>query len=258
MQPDPGKTHTANLLLPFALFGFLAPIATYLIAVSHLSTDGKTAVLSVLAGSYALLFAISYQRLKAVHKGSEHPTRFRGNEAAGSTDDETAGLSHTVGKFVNERGLRLVMEREIAEAIRNPDKRVLSLLLIDIRDFESLAGKHSPEETEVILEFAAIAIKGVLRSMDLAAHISGGRFATVLPTADETGAAEIARRIERSFTVKSFNVGSEKFGINVAIGTATFSPDCKTAQELFTRATESLVKSIQTSSHQGSEESRAF
>ena len=61
MRSDLQVRHS-NALLYFAIFGFVAPIVTFAVAIAPFSSAVKITILSILAGLYAMLFFISYYR----------------------------------------------------------------------------------------------------------------------------------------------------------------------------------------------------
>ena len=127
MNFEPEQGHTVNHILPFALFGFLAPIATYLIAVSNLTQGIKTAVLSLMAGLYALLFIVSYRRLRTVRQGLAEFTLPA--PADGEGGDPTGGGESGVA---DERSFRVVLEHELEETLRSAGDRPLSVLAVGV------------------------------------------------------------------------------------------------------------------------------
>lgn len=242
MNLEPGKARTANLLLPFALFGFLAPIATYLVAVSNLTPDLKTTILSILAVSYALLFVISFKRLRTTVNERSSPVTVIGSERSEPVQipiDEADKYScqdvHT--GLLNEPAFRMVLEHEIAESLRDPEDRSLSVLTIEIRDVKKLAEKYGDDAEDRILNHSAHTITRSLRAMDFAAYLGGGEFAVILPAADESGAIETSRRIDRAFSESPFEFAEGQIAnLYVFIGSATFARDGDTSESLVEQA----------------------
>ena len=232
MNIEPEQGHTVNHILPFALFGFLAPIATYLIAVSNLTQGRKTAVLSLMAGLYALLFVVSYRRLRAVREGQ--PEVMPPAPADGEGGDPTGGDESGVA---DERSFRLVLEHQLEETIRSAGDRPLSVLAVGvvvaaagIEDGASGLG----QKAEI---HAAEKIRKNLRAMDFLARSDGGEFLIVLPTANEAAAGEIAGRIERSFTDDAVPANDgDNTKLRALIGISAFEEGVESAELLVSTA----------------------
>ena len=237
MKLETGKAHTANLLLPFALFGFLAPVATYLVAVSNLSVNLKTGILSVLAGSYFLLFVISYRRLRATvdkNAGTRVQRReVRDGQPVGMTEAGDHDGADNKGHIHQEEvpAYLVILERELAECRRNPEGRAVSLLLIEVLDFKEMTGRFG--KTERFSEHIDRMIRSNLRAMDIMTPLHNGEFVLVLPTAEESGALEISRRIQISFSENPIEISdSDALFIRLVIGSASFPQDGETTESL--------------------------
>lgn len=146
-------------------------------------------------------------------------------------------LTDTITNLPNERGFYLVLENQIAESQRFRDERPLTVLAIDIRNFDELNSRHGHAVGDSVLDFAAQNIKKQLRQMDVLTRSAGDEFLAVLPTAGETVADEIKERISRSFVVAPFVTSSgDKEFLELNFGAATFWRDGETAPDLLRTA----------------------
>ncbi len=146
-------------------------------------------------------------------------------------------LTDAITNLPNERGFYLVLENQIAESQRFRDERPLTVLAIDIRNFDELNSSHGHAVGDSVLEFAAQNIKRQLRQMDVLTRSAGDEFLAVLPTAGESTADEIKQRIARSFVVAPFVTASgEKEFLELNFGSATFWRDGETAPDLLRTA----------------------
>ncbi len=142
-------------------------------------------------------------------------------------------LTDALTNLPNERAFFLVLENQIAESVRFPEVRPLSILTIDLKNFTEVNQKFGFATGDRVLTFAGEIIKQQLRQMDFLARSSGDDFLAVLPTASEKIASEIIFRIERSLMVKTFEIsGGIDIKINLNFGTASFGKDGETAQRL--------------------------
>ncbi len=146
-------------------------------------------------------------------------------------------LTDSLTGLPNERAFYLVLENQIAESQRFREMRSLTILTVDIKNFDELNQKYGHATGDRILAFTAAEIKGQLRRMDFLARCAGDEFLAVLPTADEQIAGEIVERVEKTFVSKPFAVSrSEKINLALNFGAATFGKDGETVGELLQRA----------------------
>lgn len=149
----------------------------------------------------------------------------------------SSAMTDSLTDLPNERAFYLMLENQIAEAQRIPEKRQLTVLVTDIRDFTELNQKYGHSTGDKILAFAAKMIKTQLRQMDFLSRSMNDEFFAVLPTATQEITEAIIKRIERVFVLKPFEIhGLEKIHLKLNFGTATFLDDCETANQLLQTA----------------------
>ena len=155
-------------------------------------------------------------------------------------------LTDALTNLPNERAFYLVLENKIAEAQRLSEKRQLTVLVMDIRNFRDINEQYGHSTGDKILTFGAETIKNQLRQMDFLARSSNDEFFAVLPTASEEITEEIIKRIERAFVLNPYKIAHEEnVHLQISFGAATFLQDGETAQELLHLA---LVKKKQSKS----------
>ena len=146
-------------------------------------------------------------------------------------------LTDAVTNLPNERAFYLVLENQIAEAQRFRDERALTVLTIDIKNFDELNQQFGHATGDRILGYAAETIKNQLRQMDFLARASGDEFLTVLPKASDETTREIVERVEKAFVSKPFEVARvEKINLKLNFGAASFWKDGETAEQLLKHA----------------------
>lgn len=155
-------------------------------------------------------------------------------------------LTDALTNLPNERAFYLVLENQIAEAQRLSEKRQLTVLVMDIRNFKDVNKTYGHATGDKILTFAAETIKNQLRQMDFLARSSNDEFFAVLPTASEDITEDIIKRIERAFVLNPYKIAREEnVHLQIGFGTASFLQDGETANELLRLA---LVKKKQSKS----------
>lgn len=146
-------------------------------------------------------------------------------------------LTDALTNLPNERAFFLVLENQIAETMRFPNERPLSIIAADIKNFAEINRQYGHATGDRILSFAGEIIKRELRRMDFPARSAADEFLAVLPTASEKTTAEIIVRVERAFAADLFEVtGGEKIDLKLNFGTATFGSDGDSAQRLLATA----------------------
>jgi diguanylate cyclase (GGDEF)-like protein len=146
-------------------------------------------------------------------------------------------LTDSLTNLPNERGFFLVLENQLAESLRHPDERPLTVLAMDIRNFAEINQKFGHTTGDRVLAFAAATIKKQLRQMDVLTRLSGDEFLAILPTANEKISADVIERIKRAFVLAPFPAtGAESVHLSINFGAATFWRDGETASELLKTA----------------------
>lgn len=146
-------------------------------------------------------------------------------------------LTDSLTNLPNERAFYLVLENQIAESQRFREMRLLTVLTVDIKNFNELNQQFGHSTGDRILAFAAVTIRGQLRRMDFLARLAGDEFLAVLPTAGEEITKEIIERVEKAFVSNPFTVSRrEKIHLQLNFGAATFWKDGETVSQLLQHA----------------------
>ena len=224
IQIDSHLTLEKSILPENALRGLSSAIAVPLVhnaqvfGIFEVFADEKT---KLTAESAKLLEAVG-ERIAPLFANS---LTFERNLANALTDSLT--------NLPNERAFYLVLENQIAETQRNPQLRPLTLLTIDLSDFNEINSKFGHAAGDRVLAFAGETIKNQLRQMDFPAHAAADEFYVVLPTANKKTAEEIIERLASVFLAVPFNInGRDKIYLNLNFGAAAFGADGETAAEL--------------------------
>ncbi len=126
-----------------------------------------------------------------------------------------------------------MLENQLAESVRFREERPLTLLAIDIKNFDEFNRDYGHAAGDRLLSFAAKLIGDQLRKMDFLSRSMHDEYFAVLPTASEKTAFEIIARIRKCFAETPFPVSeNESLKIWLNFGWATFWKDGETAQQL--------------------------
>ena len=147
-------------------------------------------------------------------------------------------LTDPITTLPNERAFYMVLENQLAESHRFRDERPLTVMAVDIKEFDEINQTHGHVAGDRALSFAAECISSQLRKMDFLARSMNDEFLIVLPKASERTALEITARIRAKFAATPFNiVEGEPMKLWLNFGTATFWNDGESAGELVRHAT---------------------
>ena len=142
-------------------------------------------------------------------------------------------LTDPITTLPNERAFYMVLENELAESHRFRDERPLTVMAVDIKEFDEINQAHGHVAGDRALSFAAECITSQLRKMDFLARSMNDEFLIVLPKASERTALEITARIRAKFASTPFNIAEgETTKLWLNFGTATFWQDGETASQL--------------------------
>ena len=142
-------------------------------------------------------------------------------------------LTDSVTQLPNERAFYMVLENQLAESIRFHEDRPLSVLAIDIRNFDEANRQFGHAVGDQILKFVSEIIKQELRKMDFLARSINDEFLLVLPTASEQTAEVVIGRLQARFAEDTFSVNDEdRVAIRLNYGSATYWKDGETPQQL--------------------------
>jgi two-component system cell cycle response regulator len=131
-----------------------------------------------------------------------------------STKDALTGLDNKIA-FEEQLG------KDLAFAKRHRSE--LSLLRIDIDNFNSLFTKHGKEPASHVLKQLSDIIKRGIRQEDTLARIGVAKLAYIMPRTNRIGARQVGERLRRQLAETQFEYGGFALPITVSIGVA--SPD---------------------------------
>jgi len=229
------KDRLGRLYLFIGVFGCFAPICTFLLAISNFSEPIKLTGVGFVAAFSLLVCAHSYVNLRRTNGAG----RIQIGESETVGQDSAAitmnfdPYTDPITDLPNERALNIVLEHQLAECQRTGGERNLSVLAIDVKDFDETRSKYDPEACERLLRFVAEVIHGHLRKMDFLARATDDEFLVVLPTADKLAASEIAQRIAEAFSDLPFDAtDDEQLKVRISYGCGSYWHDGETAEQL--------------------------
>ena len=143
--------------------------------------------------------------------------------------------------FYNHRYLHERFGEEVVRAQRT--RQPLSVLMLDLDDFKLVNDTFGHLFGDQVLNWTAEVIRSTLRASDVPARYGGDEFAILLPATDAEAALRTADRIRESFASAAFDGGSRSpVAVSLAIGTATFPTDGRSATALIAAADAGLYR----------------
>jgi diguanylate cyclase (GGDEF)-like protein len=136
---------------------------------------------------------------------------------------------------------------EIARAIRQDVP--LSVALIDLDHFKKVNDTHGHLVGDVVLRAVTDAIRGQLRSYDLAGRFGGEEFVVLLPNASQTDAFRVAERLRTHVAGMAIPIAGDEDGpcvtVTVSIGVAALDGTRHELTNLVAAADSALYRAKQ-------------
>lgn len=137
----------------------------------------------------------------------------------------------------NERAMKVVLDQQIAESERFGFERKLSLLVIDIANFDDFNSNYGHVEGDRLLAHAANVLSSCVRKMDYVSRISSDEFVIVMPKVDSKSVSMVLERITNILSEKNFVTRSgDGHKIEVNFGVAVYGEDAFDGETLIKNA----------------------
>lgn len=164
----------------------------------------------------------------AVHLLARTQAHASSHAAANSLREEKTALEDrsavdTTTGLCNEESFMERGYQQLSYAIRH--NTTLGMFRIEIDDFGELYQQYGETFTESVIQAMGNTLKSVVREEDTAARIGTARFALLLPGMEKTGIRNLAKRINRSFSSRSFVAGKQRVRVTNSIGVG--APDIR-------------------------------
>ena len=142
-------------------------------------------------------------------------------------------LTDAITALPNERAFYLILENQIAEATRKQGNRPLTILTIDIKNFDDINRRFGHASGDTALKYVAKTIKENLRQMDFFARSLNDEFLAILPTASKEISHEVIARINSAFCDGKLKLSDrDAVEIDLNFGWAAFGIDGETGEQL--------------------------
>jgi two-component system, cell cycle response regulator len=151
-------------------------------------------------------------------------------------------------ELLNERAFLEHGEQGLSYAVRHQSN--LSLVRLEVRDFNKLFLRHGKAAAEQILKDMAAILKGHLRREDSAARLGMSQFGILLPGGTAAGVHSLMERIGAQITRLQYDFGSATFNAGIGsleqLAQAGWTPLLEMAQQHLQQAKQAGENCIST------------
>jgi two-component system, cell cycle response regulator len=121
--------------------------------------------------------------------------------------------------------------------------KALSVITIDVDYFKAINDTHGHDTGDKVLQELAVRLRDNTRSVDLCCRVGGEEFILVLPNTGSEVAQQIADRLRRSISSRSFAVGvRQMLPVTISAGLATLAGGDDSFDRLLKRADSALYQ----------------
>jgi diguanylate cyclase len=145
---------------------------------------------------------------------------------------------------LNRRAFTAMVDAYLERVNGAETKREGALLIIDVDHFKSVNDSFGHDCGDEALKIIALAIKGVVRDIDLVGRIGGEEFSVFLPGTDVNRTKIVAERIRAAISTVDFYPTEQRCDLSVSVGGATYERQA-TFSELFRQADQRLYAAKQ-------------
>lgn len=176
-----------------------------------------------------------YFRIQMLEALANHSTlrEKRELEQLSVTDPVTTLKNH---RYFQDR-LRIEAERAVRHS------RALTLAMLDLDHFKHVNDRFGHPIGDFILRAVGLRLLDQVRSIDTVARYGGEEFAIIMPDTSLADGARVAERIRLSFQNNEFLLPNmPPIRITISIGLASYPDQASSAQDLLTKADQSLYQ----------------
>ncbi|MCX7208362.1 MAG: diguanylate cyclase [Proteobacteria bacterium] len=156
--------------------------------------------------------------------------------------EQTVVTRDTLTGVASSHLLMLQMEQSMAYALRHNSE--VTLLLLEIDNYQSLKQKLGDRLAEQMLNLLAKLLSAKLRREDTLAHVEGPQFAIVAPGTSLTEVRVMADRLRQGVATARINFRDERLEVSASVAVAnSWHDDTHSAPALFSKATTRLYGS---------------
>ncbi len=154
---------------------------------------------------------------------------------------ESNALTDPLTGLPNPRYMALRFEQEAARARRTG--RPFQVVMLDLDDFKAVNDTYGHKIGDKMLREVAHLIQEQLREYDFLARYAGDEFVAIVQEVKDSQVDDLRYRIEDAVTKFSMHVrGDRRARVGISVGTATFSVDGETLDQLLIVADQAMYR----------------
>lgn len=161
----------------------------------------------------------------------------RGGSKRAAESSEQNSPTKILDSLPNQKTFVDELQRRVSEGQRF--KVNLSLMLIHVDNFKTIATQYGSQVGDLVLDAVAQYLQVLIRDMDLLARYSNGQFCIMLPGSSIEDTSRVAERIRNAVSSCVIPIRDSKLQLTVCIGLAQMLPD-ESTDVLLERTTEAL------------------
>lgn len=124
-------------------------------------------------------------------------------------------------------------------------KQELTMLVVDVDDFEKLNDKYGRAAGDIMLKLLAEELATCLRNSDVLGRFGGDEFAILLPATDEYRAAYVAEKLRAAVEALAYEQNDTQIMMTVSIGLVEIQQHHATPDDMLRAAQAALQKAKQ-------------
>ncbi len=144
-----------------------------------------------------------------------------------ATHDQLTGMS-------NRHNFHIEFSKEIAAAKRYG--RQLGLLYLDLDQFKIVNDTCGHDVGDKLLKMVSKSLQDNIRETDVLSRIGGDEFTLIMPSVEQQGIEDVAKKINQSLSSIEFKIAERIFKISVSIGVVIYPQHGTDAHELLSNA----------------------
>ncbi|HEX4842067.1 MAG TPA: EAL domain-containing protein [Limnobacter sp.] len=143
---------------------------------------------------------------------------------------------------------RLALTQTLEELLANDQVKdfKMGLLFIDLDGFKAVNDTLGHDRGDDLLVAVSKRLRGVVRSSDIVARLSGDEFVITLPyIADQDTAFSVGRKVVDAVSKKPFELGDKKIYVGASVGVSLFPDDARDVEGLLKHADIAMYQAKQ-------------
>jgi diguanylate cyclase (GGDEF)-like protein len=124
-------------------------------------------------------------------------------------------------------------------------KRYVAICLVSVDAMHNIRAQYGPDSEQQVMKSATTILQSCIRDVDIAARHPDYGFVVLFPETNAAGLTTVIERIRQKMRSQPMMVAMQQFAISVSVGAAAFPTHARKAEDLVTRAQQSLMVAVE-------------